>query len=57
MIERITERMGRPPIVATNLLAEALGTALLRASMLTACRSARAVALKIASAMWWLLEP
>jgi len=31
MIERITERMGRPPIVATNLLAEALGTALLLA--------------------------
>ena len=34
-----------------------LGTSSFRGSRLTACRSALAVALKIASAMWWLLVP
>src|SRR5581483_2643615 len=34
-----------------------LGTSLLRGSIETACRSALAIALKIASAMWWLLVP
>ena len=34
-----------------------LGTPGIRGSASTAIRSARAVALKIASAMWWLLRP
>ena len=34
-----------------------LGTPVMRGSASTAIRSARAVALKIASLMWWLLRP
>ncbi len=54
---RGTQHTGVVAIVFLYSVPLVLGTPVMRGSGETAMRSARAVALKIASAMWWPLRP